>query len=90
MKTVLQIFVSLVASLVVFLAAGLAIVAVELALHGDSLFEHDTQADAALGLLILVISLPVAIATFLFVMAYLHNREKRAAEPDESGTIVGS
>jgi len=89
MKTVLQIFVSLLASLAAFVAAGLATVAVEVAIHGDSLFEHDAGADAALGVLILVISLPVAIATFLFVLAYLHNCQKHAAGPDKPGPIVG-
>ena len=79
MKSVLQILVALVASLVAFVLAGLATVAVELAIHGDSLFEHDAEADAALGVLILAVSLPLAIATFLFVLAYLHNRQKRAA-----------
>jgi len=78
MKTVFQIAVSLVASLLAFLAAALATVGVVVAIHGDSVFEQDTSADAALAVLILVIALPAAATTFMFVLAFLHNRRKSA------------
>lgn len=79
MKTVLHIAASLAASFVVFLVAALATVFVVLAIHGEEPFEPSTKAAAALAGLIVAIGLPLAIAAFLLILSWLHNREKAAA-----------
>jgi hypothetical protein len=78
-KSLLHILLSLFWSFLAFAVTGLATIAVELGIHGDEPFEHNPRAYEALGILILVIGLPVAIATFMFVLGFLHNREKAAA-----------
>jgi len=87
MKTVLHILASLVASLAAFAATGLIVAAVVLGIYGDSPFEHDTRAETALGVLILVIALPIAIATFMFVIAFLHKRRKAGAAPHKTPLV---
>ncbi len=67
LRLLTRLFLSLAAAALSMLCTSLAVVSVQVSIHGDQAFEHDAGANFALSLLSFGIALPVGILCFTVV-----------------------
>jgi hypothetical protein len=68
MKQAGYVLISLFVGLLGVIAAFLAVVQVQVAIHGNQTFEHDAGADFALTMLALIFAVPAGILCFVLLL----------------------
>jgi formate hydrogenlyase subunit 3/multisubunit Na+/H+ antiporter MnhD subunit len=80
-KTLLDVVVSFLASLITFVVAFVVIVAVQTRIHGSEAFEHDAGANFAVAALGCLIGIPAAIVVFIAVLFFLRMQRAPTTPP---------